>query len=173
MDFVVDLPLSLGCQVIWVVVDRFSKMAHFIPLARLPSARALASLFIQDIFRLHGLPSSVVSDRGPQFMAKFWRVFCLSLKITVSLSSAYHPESNGQTERVNQSLKQYLRCYASSSPNSWVKSLPLAEFAYNNALHSSSRVSPFFANYGHHPRSNAFYSVCPSPVPLTNRQGAE
>lgn len=172
MDFVVDLPLSLGCQVIWVVVDCFTKMAHFFPLARLPTARALVSLFVRHVFRLHGLPSDIVSDRVPQFLARFWKAFCQSLYISVSLSSAYHPETNGQTERFNQSMKQYLRCYVLSSPSSWVNSLPLAEFAYNNAVHSSSGVSPFFTNFGQHPRSNAFFSASPSSLSLTTRMKA-
>lgn len=96
MDFIVDLPVSSGCQVIWVVVDRFSKMAHFVALPQLPSAKGLSTLFLRHIFRCHGLPQDIVSDRGPQFIAVFWRNFCSALGIKTSLTSGYHPQSNGQ-----------------------------------------------------------------------------
>ncbi len=86
------------------MVDRFSKAAHFIPLPKLPSARETAVAVIDHVFRVHGLPTDVVSDRGPQFVSKFWSEFCRLLGATVSLSSGYHPQSNGQTERANQDL---------------------------------------------------------------------
>ncbi|XP_063782381.1 uncharacterized protein LOC134932160, partial [Pseudophryne corroboree] len=151
MDFVVDLPKSSGMTAIWVVVDRFSKMAHFVPLVGLPSARRLSELFMLHVVRLHGLPLDVVSDRGSQFVAKFWRAFCSDLQISVSLSSGYHPQSNGQTERVNQSLEQFLRCYVSKCQTDWVAHLSMAECAYNNAAHSATGISPFLCVYGHHP----------------------
>uniref|UniRef100_A0A803JG23 Gypsy retrotransposon integrase-like protein 1 n=1 Tax=Xenopus tropicalis TaxID=8364 RepID=A0A803JG23_XENTR len=152
MDFVVELPPSQGKTVIWVVVDRFSKMAHFIPLPHLPSAKTLADLFIMHIFKFHGFPENIVSDRGVQFVSKFWRAFCTLVGTELSFSSAYHPQTNGQTERVNQSLEQYLRCYVSDNQSTWSELLPWAEFAYNNATHSSSGRSPFFVLYGLHPK---------------------
>ncbi len=101
LDFVTGLPASSGNTVVLTVVDRFSKAAHFIPLPKLPSARETAVAVIDHVFRIHGLPTDVVSDRGPQFVSKFWSEFCRLLGATVSLSSGYHPQSNGQTERAN------------------------------------------------------------------------
>ncbi len=99
LDFVSGLPPSQGNTVVLTVVDRFSKATHFIPLPKLPSARETAVAVIDHVFRIHGLPMDVVSDRGPQFVSKFWREFCKLLGATVSLSSGFHPQSNGQTER--------------------------------------------------------------------------
>ncbi|KAI2662144.1 Transposon Tf2-9 polyprotein [Labeo rohita] len=109
-DFVTALPPSQGNTVVLTVVDRFSKAVHFIPLPKLPSAKETAVAVIDHVFRLHGLPTDVVSDRGPQFVSKFWREFCRLLGATVSLSSGFHPQSNGQTERANQDLERTLRC---------------------------------------------------------------
>uniref|UniRef100_A0A803JHM8 Gypsy retrotransposon integrase-like protein 1 n=1 Tax=Xenopus tropicalis TaxID=8364 RepID=A0A803JHM8_XENTR len=167
MDFIVELPPSQGKTVIWVVVDRFSKMAHFIPLPHLPSAKTLADLFITHIFKFHGFPVNIVSDRGVQFVSRFWRAFCSLVGTELSFSSAYHPQTNGQTERVNQSLEQYLRCYVSDNQSTWSELLPWAEFAYNNATHSSSGRSPFFVVYGLHPKAFSF-SGSNSPVPSAN-----
>lgn len=151
MDFIVDLPPSQACTTIMVVVDRCTKMSHFIPTSGLPTAQKTSELFLQHVFRLHGLSDSIVSDRGAQFTSRFWTQFCRSLHITRSLSSAYHPQSNGQTERTNQTLEQFLRCYTSHLQDDWVSHLPFAEFSFNNQLHSSTGLSPFYANYGYHP----------------------
>uniref|UniRef100_A0A803JAN2 Integrase catalytic domain-containing protein n=1 Tax=Xenopus tropicalis TaxID=8364 RepID=A0A803JAN2_XENTR len=167
MDFIVELPPSQGKTVIWVVVDRFSKMAHFMSLPQLPSAKVLADLFITHIFKFHGFPENIISDRGVQFVSKFWRAFCSLVGTELSFSSAYHPQTNGQTERVNQSLEQYLRCYVSDNQSTWSELLPWAEFAYNNATHSSSGRSPFFVVYGLHPKAFSF-SGSNSPVPSAN-----
>lgn len=101
MDFVTGLPVSKGCSVVFTVVDRFSKMAHFVPLPKLPSAPEAAQILIDHVIRLHGFPEDVVSDRGPQFVDWFWMEFCRILGITISLSSGFHPQSNGQSERLN------------------------------------------------------------------------
>ena len=151
MDFVVDLPPSKGMNTILVVVDRLTKMAHFIPCKGLPTAKQTADLVFREIFRLHGVPDDVVSDRGVQFTSKFWKDFCLALGITVNLSSAFHPQSNGQTERTNQTLEQYLLCFITHLQDDWLDHLPTAEFSYNNAEHSSTHYSPFYANTGLHP----------------------
>uniref|UniRef100_A0A8C5QSG8 Gypsy retrotransposon integrase-like protein 1 n=1 Tax=Leptobrachium leishanense TaxID=445787 RepID=A0A8C5QSG8_9ANUR len=119
MDFIVELPKSSKHDTVMVVVDRFTKMAHFIPLVGLPTATETASVFIKEIFRLHGLPSTIVTDRGTQFTARFWRAFCKGLHITQALTSAYHPQANGQTERTNGILEQYLRCYISHLQHDW------------------------------------------------------
>uniref|UniRef100_A0A6I8RAB1 Gypsy retrotransposon integrase-like protein 1 n=1 Tax=Xenopus tropicalis TaxID=8364 RepID=A0A6I8RAB1_XENTR len=151
MDFIVELPPSCGNTVIWVVIDRFSKMAHFVPLRKLPSAVELAQLFIQHIFRLHGFPVEIVSDRGSQFVSRFWRSLCKSLGVSLQFSSAYHPQTNGAAERVNQALEQFLRNHVSLCQDDWSDLLPWAEFAHNNASHSSTGRSPFLSVYGQHP----------------------
>uniref|UniRef100_A0A803JJ93 Integrase catalytic domain-containing protein n=1 Tax=Xenopus tropicalis TaxID=8364 RepID=A0A803JJ93_XENTR len=153
MDFIVDLPRSAEFTTILVVVDRFSKMAHFIPLRKLPSAVLLASIFIKEIFRLLGFPSSIVSDRGVQFVSRFWRAFCKLLGIGLNFSSAYHPQSNGQTERTNQVLEQFLRCFISQNHDNWAELLPWAEFAHNNLQHEALGSSPFACVYGQNPLS--------------------
>ena len=152
MDFITDLPKSNGHDAILVVVDRFSKMAHFIPCSKKISAKTTAKLILQHIVKLHGLPRDIVTDRGPQFHSKFWKNLFGLLGTKVSLSSAFHPQSDGQSERVNQILEQYLRCTINYLQSNWCEALPLAEFSYNNTIHSSTQKSPFYANYGFHPR---------------------
>ncbi|KAL2080706.1 hypothetical protein ACEWY4_024499 [Coilia grayii] len=117
IDFVTGLPVSDGNTTILTVVDRFSKSVHFIPLPKLPSAKETADIMVWHVFRLHGLPVEVVSDRGPQFTSRFWQAFCKLLGASVCLSSGFHPQSNGQTERANQLLETVLRCLASQSPS--------------------------------------------------------
>uniref|UniRef100_A0A8C5MRF7 Integrase catalytic domain-containing protein n=1 Tax=Leptobrachium leishanense TaxID=445787 RepID=A0A8C5MRF7_9ANUR len=134
-----------------VTVDRLTKMAHFTPVRGLPTAAHTASLFLQNVYRLHGVPESIVSDRGVQFTSRFWKHFCRALGISVDLSTAYHPHTNGQTERVNQSLETYLRCYTTYLQDDWDTLLCTAEYAYNARLHDSTRCSPFFMLYGYHP----------------------
>ena len=151
LDFITDLPASEGHTVILVVVDRLTKMGHFIPLPALPTAEATATALVRQVFRLHGLPNDVVSDRGSQFTSKFWTRFLQLLGAQVKLSTAFHPETDGQTERLNQTLEQYLRCFVTYQQDDWVNFLPLAEFSYNNSQHASTGFTPFYANYGRHP----------------------
>jgi len=134
MDFIVELPKSKNMTTIMVVVDRLTKMAHFIPSRCLPTASIAADAFISNIFKLHGFPDSIISDRGSQFTSEFWNRLCNLLDITHSLSTSNHPEIDGQTERVNGILEQYLRCFINERQNNWVDLLPFAEFAYNNTL---------------------------------------
>ncbi|MBW0591003.1 hypothetical protein O181_130718, partial [Austropuccinia psidii MF-1] len=148
MDFITQLPLSNSFDSILVIVDRFSKMAVFIPTIASITSLDLAHLFIKNIFSKHGLPSSIVSDRGSLFVSSFWTNLCQQLKISTDLSTAYYPETDGQTERVNQILEQYLWMYFSYHQDDWNTWLPLAEFAYNNSDHSSTKQSPFFTVYG-------------------------
>ena len=110
MDFITDLPKVNGYNLIWVVVDRFSKMAHFIPLKN-RKAKELARIFVQEIWRLHGLPLRIVSDRDSAFMSNFWEAVMEMLEVNLDRSSAYHPQTDGQTEQVNQILEQYLWMY--------------------------------------------------------------
>lgn len=108
LDFVTGLPPSQGHTVVLMVVDRFSKAAHFIPLNKLPSSKETANALVHQVFPLHGIPTDIVSDRGPHFLYEVWKAFCAALGATISLSSGYHPQTNGQTERTNQSLETYL-----------------------------------------------------------------
>ena len=154
MDFIVELPKSRDMTTIMVVVDRLTKMAHFIPLRCLPTSSIAADTFIVNIFRLHGFPKSIISDRGSQFTSEFWNRLCKLLNIDHSLSTANHPQTDGQTERVNGILEQYLRCFINERQNNWVDLLPFAEFSYNNTIHQSIQQTPFFANYGFNPVFN-------------------
>ena len=132
MDFIEGLPTSDGFDTILVVVDRLTKMAIFIPTTKEASAPELAYLFLQNVFAKHGVPADIVSDRGKHFVSRFWASLCSLLKIKSNLSTAYHPETDGQTERINQKIEQYLRLFINYHQTDWVNWLPTAEFAYNN-----------------------------------------
>uniref|UniRef100_A0A3P9HSL7 Gypsy retrotransposon integrase-like protein 1 n=1 Tax=Oryzias latipes TaxID=8090 RepID=A0A3P9HSL7_ORYLA len=151
MDFITGLPPSLGHTVILTVIDRFSKSAHFIPLSKLPTATEMADILVQNVFRHHGIPSDIVSDRGPQFVSQVWRAFCSALGATVSLSSGHHPQSNGQAERANQELEAALRCLAAQNPSSWSSFLVWIEYAHNSHPSSATGMSPFEASLGYSP----------------------
>ncbi|KAK7921945.1 hypothetical protein WMY93_008847 [Mugilogobius chulae] len=151
VDFVTGLPPSSGNTVILTIVDRFSKSAHFVPLPKLPSAQETAGLMVQHVFRLHGIPHDIVSDRGPQFVSQLWKAFCQSLGISVSLSSGFHPQTNGQSERTNQDLEAALRCVASSNPSSWSSHLPWVEYSHNALTSSATGFSPFECSLGYQP----------------------
>jgi transposase InsO family protein len=151
MDFITHLPLSQGYNAVLVVICRLTKMAHYISCKDTCNAKEVARLYAHHVWKLHGLPKTVVSDRGPQFVSEFWDHLTRRLKIKSLLSTAYHPETDGQTERRNAILEQYLRAYVSYLQDDWSEWLPLAEFAANSAYSETTKVSPFFANYGFHP----------------------
>ena len=152
MDFIEGLPLSDGHDTILVVVCRLSKMALFFPTFQDIDAEDLACIFLSQVFAKHGTPTDIISDRGKHFISRFWRSLCQLLGIKANLSTAYHPETDGQTEQVNQILEQYLRVYINYQQDDWVNLLPLAEFAYNNTSHLATMVTPFFTNRGFHPK---------------------
>jgi hypothetical protein len=147
IDFIVKLPVSEGFDSIMVVVNWLTKQAHFVPCMEDMDAEETASLYLAHIFKLNGLPDNIVSDCGPQFKSRFWKALWSLLGTTPKLSSSYHPETDGQTEQVNQTLEQFLCNYISGQHHEWVSLLPFAEFAYNNADHVMLSCSPFFANY--------------------------
>jgi transposase InsO family protein len=167
MDFITGLPNSHGNNAIFVVIDRLTKQSHFIPTTTDLDATALARLYIAQIIRLHGTPKSIISDRGPVFISSFWQSLQHLLGTKLKFSTTYHPQSDGQTERINAILENYLRHYCSYQQDDWTDYLPLAEFAYNNAIHSATRVSPFYANYGYHP------SFTPSIAKISNTPSAD
>jgi hypothetical protein len=152
MDFIVELPLSNGFDAIYVCVDRFTKMAHFCPTTIQVTAEETARLYLRHVFKHHGLPTDIVSDRGTQFTSRLMSALLDLCDVKSNKSTAFHPQSDGQTERVNQVLEQYLRIFCDYQQDNWYQLLSLAEFAYNNAQHSATQVSPFFANYGYNPR---------------------
>ncbi|KAF1314301.1 Pol protein, partial [Globisporangium splendens] len=152
MDFIFGLPRDKhGRNGILVFVDRFSKMVHLAPVSDEISAEKTAKVFVDVVFRLHGLPVEIVSDRDTRFTSKFWRALFGLLDTKLPMSTAAHPETDGQTERVNRVLEDVLRSYATSFKE-WSEFLPLAEFALNNSTHVSTGHSPFYVNYGIHPR---------------------
>ncbi|QRW18646.1 Retrotransposable element Tf2 protein [Rhizoctonia solani] len=162
-DFITGFPKSEGHDAILVVIDLFSKLGHFIPTLKKVSAKGLADLFVAHIWKLHGLPVKTISDQGTTFTGKFLRALYQQLGIKPSFSLAYHPESDGQTERVNQFIEFYLRSYVAADHSDWVKWLPLAEYAYNNAKHSATGKTPFKLIYGRNPIMNP--SNIPANVP--------
>ena len=151
-DFITKLPLAQGYDAILVVCDRFSKMVHFIVTMEKTLVEGLAKLFRDHVWKLHGLPESIISDRGVQFAAGMMKELNRLLGIQTKLSTAYHPQTDGQTERVNQELEQYLRVFIDHRQEQWPNWLGTAEFAYNNKIHMATKVSPFKANYRQDPR---------------------
>lgn len=151
MDFVEGLPKSHGKDVILVVVDRFTKYSHFLTLSHPFTVQDVVQLFIDQIFRLHGVPSVIVTDRDRIFTSNLWQALFKSLGVKLHLSTAYHPETDGQIERVNQCLENYLRCTCFTAPKKWFNWIALAEWWYNTAYHTSLNMTPFQALYGFSP----------------------
>uniref|UniRef100_A0A3B3QSA7 Integrase catalytic domain-containing protein n=1 Tax=Paramormyrops kingsleyae TaxID=1676925 RepID=A0A3B3QSA7_9TELE len=143
MDFITNLPRSAGKTVILTIVDRFSKMCRLVPLPKLPSASELAETLIQELFRFTGIPEDIVSDRGPQFASRVFREFCRKLNITLSLTSAYHPQSNGLAERTNREVSKALRLLIRSDPTKWMPHLVWAEYSLNSRVSPVTNLTPF------------------------------
>ena len=153
VDFIVALPESEGKTQIMVVVDRFTKMAHFVALKTEATATDVANKFVSEIWKTHGLPDEIISDRDTKWTGEFWQGICKLLNIKRKLSTAFHPQTDGQTKRVNQTLETYLRTFINYDQDDWFQMLPLAEFAYNNSYTTATKTTPFYANYGFHPKT--------------------
>ncbi|GJZ34116.1 putative reverse transcriptase domain-containing protein [Tanacetum coccineum] len=154
MDFITKLPKSSqGFDTIWVIVDRLTKSAHFLPIRENDPLDKLARLYLNRIVARHGIPASIICDRDGRFTSNFWRSFQKALGTDISMSTAYHPETNGQSERTIQTLEDMLRTCVIDFGKGWVKHLPLAEFSYNNSYHASIKAAPYEALYGRKCRS--------------------
>ncbi|GKE05972.1 putative reverse transcriptase domain-containing protein [Tanacetum coccineum] len=154
MDFITKLPRSSqGFDTIWVIVDRLTKSAHFLPIRENDPLDKLARLYLNRIVARHGIPASIICDRDGRFTSNFWRSFQKALGTDISMSTAYHPETDGQSERTIQTLEDMLRACVIDFGKGWVKHLPLAEFSYNNSYHASIKAAPYEALYGRKCRS--------------------
>jgi hypothetical protein len=176
MDFITCLPLTNNdYDAILVIVDRLTKMVHLVPCKTTVTAPEVATLFINNVFRLHGLPSDIVSDRDPKFTSKFWESLMDQLGITLKRSTAFHPQTDGNTERVNRVVEDMLRHFIKSDQSNWDDMLPLVEFAINNSYHDSIKSTPFVLNYGrspHLPIKRVIPKVQKNPKPLAHDAAA-
>ncbi|XP_057746886.1 uncharacterized protein LOC130966135 [Arachis stenosperma] len=159
MDFITSLPPSHGYSVIMVVIDRLTKFAHFIALRRDFDSKTVSDAFIKHIVKLHGFPKSIVSDRDKVFISKFWQQLFHAQGTTLAMSSAYHPQTDGQSEVLNKTLEMYLRCFCFENPKRWLDMLPWAQFWYNSTYHNSIKMPPFKALYGRDPPSLVRYEI--------------
>jgi Integrase zinc binding domain/RNase H-like domain found in reverse transcriptase/Chromo (CHRromatin Organisation MOdifier) domain/Integrase core domain len=152
MDLIVQLPRTKrGFDAVVTFVDKLSKMVHFVPTKTDITAPELARLFIDNVVRLHGLPRIIISDRDPKFTSIFWRALFEELDVDLHMSTAYHPQTDGQSERANRTIEEMLRAYVNEQHNDWDDLLSPLEMAYNNSVNASTKFSPYFLNYGQHP----------------------
>jgi hypothetical protein len=160
MDLITSLPKTkAGNDCIVVFTDKLSKMVHYVPTVTKVNAEQLAHIMINHVVKLHGIPIHIISDRDARFTSSFWKALWLTFGTKLKMSTAYHPESDGQTERINRTLEEGLRNYVNDHQDNWDTLLPLSEFAYNNAVHSSTGYTPFFLNSGQHPTTPSTYEV--------------
>lgn len=169
MDFVEALPKVNGKTVILTVVDMLSKAAHFIPLGHHYNAMSVARAFYVEVVRLHGIPSSIVSYRDPVFISEFWCELFRLAGVKLQMTSAFHPQSDGQSEATNKIITMYLRCLTGDRPRHWLEWFPWAEFCYNSSYQQSTKTSPFELVYGWHPPSFRSYVPCEARLPAVER----
>ncbi|GKE50979.1 ty3-gypsy retrotransposon protein [Tanacetum coccineum] len=169
MDFLEGLPKSQGKSVIFVVVDKLSKYAHFIPFAYPFTAIDVAQVFLDHIYKLHGLPNTIISDRDKIFLSMFWKELFKLLKLKLHMSTAYHPQTDGQTKVVNRCLECYLRCMFGEQPKQWLKWMSIAEWWYNTNHHSVINTTPYEMVYGQTPPLRVPYVRGESKVEAMDR----
>lgn len=165
MDFITDLPPVDRYDSVLLIVDHFSKMAHFIPCTKAIASAGLSTLIINNIVRIYGLLNNIVSNQGLQFNSQFWNAILQNFSTQYNLSSAFHLQSDRQTEQTNQTLKQYLWIYADPDQLNWVSNLQLAELAYNSTYHNSIAMSPFVATDGFNLSTNFETELLPDTPP--------
>jgi hypothetical protein len=170
MDFIEGLPKIHGKSVILTVVDRFSKSTHFVPLEHPYTVATVACAFFNNIIKLHGIPSSIVSDRDPVFTSRFWKEMFGLAGVTLQFTSAFHPQADGQSEATNKIVAMYLRCLTGDRPRQWLQWLPWAEFCYNSSFQTSLRTTPFRVVYGRDPPSLRSYSPEEARLPAVDAQ---
>jgi transposase InsO family protein len=170
IDFITGLPKSENKDAIMVVVDRFTKMCHLVGLTHPYSAEVVARAFVDNVYKLHGLPKAILSDQDPIFTSRFWQELFRILGVKLNLTTAYHPQSDGQVERVNQCVECYLRCMCSAYPKKWARWLSMAEWWYNSNFHSALNTSPFRAVYGYDPPQLPLGSIPHSAVEAINQE---
>jgi hypothetical protein len=151
MDFIEQLPPSSGFTMILIVVDRLTKQALFLPTTDKVTSKEVANLYFKNIFSRHGVLAHITSDCGAEFISHFFHSLSTLLGIRLHFTSGYHPQADGQTEHVNQTLEQYLHIHCNYQQDDWSSWLPIAEFAYNNAESTATGTTPFFTNKGYHP----------------------
>jgi hypothetical protein len=158
LDLITSLPQTeKGFDAIVVFVDRLTKMAHFCPCTTEATGEIVARIFFDNVFKLHGLPTVLISDRDPRFTAKFWQALFGLLGTKMGMSTSRHPQADGQTECTNRTLEQVLRHYVAYDQQNWDTYLSAVEFAYNNTVQASTKETPFMLNYGHHPHIPTVY----------------
>jgi Integrase core domain len=168
MDFITGLPKSKGFEVILVVVDKLTKYGHFISLTHSFTASTVAQVFMDNIYKLYGLPTSIISDRDLIFTSRFWKELMAKLGVSLNISIVYHPQTDGQTEKLNQCLEMYLRAMIFDKRSKWINYLNLVEWWYNTTWHSAIKTTPFTAFYGYAPPMLAMASAPRSQVECVN-----
>ncbi|GJR82382.1 putative reverse transcriptase domain-containing protein [Tanacetum coccineum] len=159
MDFVTKLPrTAAGFDTIWVIVDRLTKSAHFLPMKEADSTEKLARLYLSEVVSRYGIPVSIISDRDSHFTSRVWQSLHKALGTQLNLSTAYHPHTDGQSERTIQTLEDMLRACVIDFENGWDNHLPLVELSYNNSYHTSIKAAPFEALYGRKCRSPVYWA---------------
>ena len=157
MDFIEGLPNSRGKDTILVVVDRLSKYAHFLALSHPFTAAIVAQVYFEHVYKLHGLPRTIVSDRDAVFLSRFWTELFSLQQVALHMHTAYHPQTDGQTEVVNRGLETYLRCMTGERPKEWILWPPLAEWWYNSNWHTAIGTTPYEVVYGQPPSLHVPY----------------
>jgi hypothetical protein len=170
MDFVTGLPKSQGKDVLMVIIDKLIKYCHLIALTHPFKAFDIAQIFLDHIYKLQGMPVKIITDRDPLFTSTFWKEMMGKLRVKLNYSTSYHPQTDGQSKRLNQCVENYLRCMVCEQPKAWAKWISLAEFWYNTNFHTAIKTTPFEALYGYPPPQLSLGSVPNRCNPLVTEE---